>query len=234
MQGPNSRSTDECTSQESRRMFGYIDTWIDRAGRTALVWKNTTRLFWFEMARTRISPCPSPRFSHCSPGSGELIPRVASQFWGIFCWRWRGHGIPCPSPEASHCSPSPGELIPRVASRVWPFFLAVGFHWLHILLSALNGELKPRIASRQTLVVGWHGLHIVSPGVGKLVPWIASRYTYFGVSGGGMVRASHCSSRFGGAGALDRFSVHRFWCFWHGLYIVPPGLGELMPGLPLD
>lgn len=84
---------------------------------------NFATFFGWRWRGHEIRPCPSPRFSHCSPSSGELIPRVASQFWGIFCWRWRGHGIPCPSPEASHCSPSPGELIPRVASRFWPFFL---------------------------------------------------------------------------------------------------------------
>lgn len=51
--------------------------------------------FWFEMVRTRISPCPSPETSHCSPHSGDLIPRVASQLCdSFFGSRWRGHGIP--------------------------------------------------------------------------------------------------------------------------------------------
>lgn len=231
-------------------MFGYIDTRIDRVGGTALVWKNIARLFWLEMARTRISPCPSPRFSHCSLNSSTRTDAsVASQFWGFFVGD--GAGMTChvrPPRVSSHCSHNPGELIPWVASRFWGFSLQM----------ARTGDTTSSVPQ---------GFHIVLPTPEELIPWVASQlWAFFAGDGAGMYRVrpprlSHCSLSPGEliprvasrsyffswwlgsrashsslnsqwrADASDCLSTDfGFWeVRWNELHIVSPGVGKLVP-----
>lgn len=85
--------------------------------------------FWFEMVRTRISPCPSPEASHCSPHSGDLIPRVASQLCDSFLVRdgaGTAYHLPCPSPRFSQLFSQLWRTDSSVASQFWGFFVRDG------------------------------------------------------------------------------------------------------------